>query len=628
MSDASRSYDRYQRDPESTRFYNSSVWKAARKLKATSNPICERCGLTTVEHVHHIIPLKKCTPEQRTAQSNLKSLCIPCHNAEEAEAAKGSTPVVRGTLKIDDRGGRYRFDEAKADRVVRFIQNICRHYEGRFAGQPFTLLDWQRDEIVRPLFGWLDADTGLRRFRELYLISAKGAGKTPLLAAIGLYCLLADEEPGAHVVSMASTFEQANLTFDAGKKFIAECPQLARHKSIDVTQYAIKAPQHSKWTTISGKPTGRSGPRPSCIIADEAHEWGHATAQGFDLLCANLFKRSQPLRLIATNAAASRNCYAWSLHERAMRVLSEQEDDPTLLPLIYEADAALDWRSEDAARQANPSLGKIVSFDQVRPEQSKGEARYRRLYLSQWVTGSRRWLDLDAWDAASSAAWPDEKTLATLPCYLGLDWSKGDDLCAIVYVYVAPDRHYVRSRFWLPRKTADEYQRSHGLAFDRWAEAKAITLLKEQTINADVHARIAAELIAEHKANPFARVCYDRAYADHIIAALDAARVPLEKIGQGWGVSSGSAELERRLKDGSITIALSPVMRWNAENVEVKHDERGNCWPVKPGAKGKYAGTRSAKIDGISALVTALTVARTHAFPRHQQTSNAQAWLV
>ena len=243
------------------------------------------------------------------------------------------------------------------------------------------------------------------------------------------------------------------------------------------------------------------------------------------------------------------------------------------------------------------------------------------------MTGSERWLDLDQWDAATKEP-IDPAKIKGLPLYVGLDLSRGDDLCAAIFVYVAPDRIYVQPRVWLPRQTADEYEASNGTRFREWAKDGAITLLDETTISAAVQERIAAEIIAHHAKHPITAVCYDRAYSEQCIEAIKAANIRTEKVGQGWGVASGSAELERRLKEGSIVIEPNPVLRWNAENVEKKDDERGNFWPVKPNAKGKYAGTRSAKIDCITALVTALTEARKHAFPVHQQVSTAKAWIV
>ena len=220
------------------------------------------------------------------------SVCVSCHNIIEAQIPQAEPTTARGTLQLTE-DETYYYDAEAADKPCRFISKFCRHYEGKWAGQPFTLLDWQT-QIIRDVFGWKRRADNLRRFRQLYLISSKGGGKTPLLAALGLYMLLGDNEAGAHVISMASSFEQANLTFDAGKKYIAESEQLSQHPDIAPKQYIIEAPKYSKWTIVSGKPNGRSGSRPSCVIADEVHEWPAATGIAFDMLCANLFKRSQP----------------------------------------------------------------------------------------------------------------------------------------------------------------------------------------------------------------------------------------------------------------------------------------------------------------------------------------------
>lgn len=81
-------YDAHQRDPESRGFYNSAAWARARATKLAEHPVCERCRRTWATSVHHVRPLKKCSPAERLDQRNLMAVCGPCHNTIEAEAAK------------------------------------------------------------------------------------------------------------------------------------------------------------------------------------------------------------------------------------------------------------------------------------------------------------------------------------------------------------------------------------------------------------------------------------------------------------------------------------------------------------------------------------------------------------
>ncbi|HWE95746.1 MAG TPA: terminase TerL endonuclease subunit [Tepidisphaeraceae bacterium] len=607
-------YNKHVRNEKSRQFYNSAAWRGpsgARTAFIREHPTCERCQKVVAEHVHHKIPID--TPEgweRRFDPSGFMAVCLPCHNWLEARIEKQEPTTATGTLQpIEDE--EFYYDPDAAEKPIKFIAKFCRHYEGKWAGKSFDLLHWQQ-QLIRTLFGWKRRADHLRRFRELYLISAKGAGKTPLLAAIGLYLLLGDGEAGAHVISMASSFEQANLTFDAGKKYINEHPQLRDHPQIDPKQYVIDAPKYSKWGIVSGKPNGRSGARPSAILASEIHEWPAATAHAFDMLCANLFKRSQPLLLIDTNAAADRNSFAWKLHERATAVLAGTTEDKALLPVIFESPKSLDWKSEDAARAANPSIPAIVSFDAIKPEQAKGEARYRRLYLSQWVTASDKWLDMDVVRRASQPL--DRQAVEGAARYVGLDLSNGDDLCAMTDVFVTAPKFHTDCRFWLPRQTAEKYEAKDLHPYSEWDEQKAITLLDERTISIDVQQRIAATIIESHKSHPIAAVCYDRAYQGGVIELLKAAGIECRPVAQGYTVSAGCEELDRRLQEQSIALPINPVAQFCCSNVEITTNQHGQYWPIKPNAKGKYAGKRASKIDFVSALVTALTEARRHQF--------------
>ena len=58
------------------------------------------------------------------------------------------------------------YDSSKADRAVRFIENLC-HTKGRWSGKPFWLLPWQ-EQIIRDVFGIVKED-GTRQFRTAYV---------------------------------------------------------------------------------------------------------------------------------------------------------------------------------------------------------------------------------------------------------------------------------------------------------------------------------------------------------------------------------------------------------------------------------------------------------------------------
>jgi phage terminase large subunit-like protein len=506
----------------------------------------------------------------------------------------------------------FQFDEAAADRPVRFIEKYCAHYEGRHAGKPFILHDVQR-KLVRDIFGWKSRATGLRRFTDVYFEAAVGAGKSPLLAAIGLYGLIGDNEPSAQIYSLASSYGQARVVFDTAKRFVKANNALASR--LEVVDREIRHPRSgSFWQIVSGKGPG-AGCKPSMILGDEVHQWAGAGA--YQDLRDRMFKRSQPLLIAATNAGKSRASFCWQLREKAIAALAGT-GERTLYPIIFAADE--EARTDDPAawRTANPLMGVTIQENNVRANAAEAmkdaddERNFRRLYMSIWPkAGAGRWLDLADWDACVNATAP----AAEDPLYIGLDLSAGDDLCAAGFVSVTPERFHVASRFWLPRRTARHYTEKDGFPYLKWCDEGQLELLDEPTISSAVRKRIAADVIALSKTREVKAVCYDRCLADETIAALEAEGLTCVPVPQGYTLSPGCNALERRLKERSIDIAANDVLRFCAENCEVKCDDRGNIWPIKPNARGRYAGKRGLKIDGITALVTALTEARKHAFP-------------
>ncbi|HCG0524366.1 TPA: terminase large subunit, partial [Pseudomonas aeruginosa] len=113
----------------------------------------------------------------------------------------------------DDDDWPYVFDEAKADRAVKFMQ-LMPHTKGKWSASKSKLVfePWQVF-IEANIFGWVKKDTGKRRFREVYEEEPRKNGKSARLAARGIYLFAADGESGAEVYSGATTEKQAFEVF-------------------------------------------------------------------------------------------------------------------------------------------------------------------------------------------------------------------------------------------------------------------------------------------------------------------------------------------------------------------------------------------------------------------------------
>lgn len=85
--------------------------------------------------------------------------------------------------------GEWEFNEKKANKAIKFIENFCHHSEGR--SDLLHLELWQK-AIVSAIFGIMDKTTGYRQFREVFIIVARKNGKTLFAAAIAAYMTYVD----------------------------------------------------------------------------------------------------------------------------------------------------------------------------------------------------------------------------------------------------------------------------------------------------------------------------------------------------------------------------------------------------------------------------------------------------
>ncbi len=81
------------------------------------------------------------------------------------------------TISLTDN---YIYDEVEADRAVAFIETMIRHSKGELAGKLLTLEDWQKEDIIKPLFGTKHIETGLRKYRTCYVEIPRKNGKSTL----------------------------------------------------------------------------------------------------------------------------------------------------------------------------------------------------------------------------------------------------------------------------------------------------------------------------------------------------------------------------------------------------------------------------------------------------------------
>jgi phage terminase large subunit-like protein len=499
----------------------------------------------------------------------------------------------------------YYFDQAAADHACNFFSLFLRHSRGRWAGKPFELLDWQRNDIIREVFGWKRTVDDLRRFRTAYIEVPKKNGKSTLLAGIGLYLLVADGESGAEVYGAACDREQASIIYREAAAMVRASPELSRVLEVVDSRKTIAMPaKASFYRVLSADGFRAEGLNIHGLLFDELH--AQKDRRLWDALRYGGAAREQPLLVSITTAGYDRNSICYEQHRYAKQVMADESIDPTFFGFVAGASEDDDWTSEPVWRKANPSLGETMKVDDFAADCAEAqlsntkENAFKRYRLNIWTHQDTRWLKMAAWEGGGAKP---PRPLEGRPCWCGLDLATTFDTSAFVAIFPDDDGTVdVVSRFWIPAENATERERRDRVPYLVWARdpASGLTLTDGNVTDYDVIRRDILAFAAKYNIR---KIGVDRWNATQLSTQLQGDGIEVVGFSQGFSSMSGpSKTLENMIVGGRLRHAQNPVLSWMANNVSVKSDANGNIRPVKPKSNSPD------RIDGIVSLVMAIGV--------------------
>jgi phage terminase large subunit-like protein len=504
------------------------------------------------------------------------------------------------------------FDKETAHYVVEFFDRFLVHTLGQFAGQPFELLPWQRDDVVMPLFGWKRKD-GTRRFRKCYIEVPKKNGKSTLCGGLALYLLLADGEPRAQIFGAAADREQAGIVYTEAANMVSASPELSeRLQVIRSTKRIIDPLSNSFYHAISADAYTNEGLNSHAIIFDELH--AQKTRDLWDALRYSMASRVQPLLISITTAGTDQESICYEQHDYTRQVLMGNLYDSSFFGYIKAAGPDDDWKDPEVWRAANPSYGITIQADQFADDfrealqSPRKESAFRRYRLNQWAGHADCWLSTGIWQLGAEPF--DPAMLDKRKCYVGIDLARKRDIAAVVLLFPEPDvrrgeevGYYVLPRFFLPTGALEERERRDHVSYSSWARQGLVTLTEGDVVD---YRFIRKQVLDDAKRYKIVEIGYDPWNAELLcnqqLGEEDGLKVvEVRQTIQLMGPAT--AEFEKLLKDGRLRHGDHPVLRWMAGNCVVRQDQNENIMPSKKRS--------TARIDGIVAIIIALSRAMT-----------------
>lgn len=496
----------------------------------------------------------------------------------------------------------YYFDEEAGERPILFVEEFCKQSQG-IIGAPLVL-DLFQKAFIQALFGFLEKETGFRRYRETLFLVGRKNGKSTLLAALALYMLIADHEGAAEIYSVATKKDQAKKVLTEAVNMIKQSPELravVRKRRNDVYFPATA----STFEALASDSNTLDGLNSHAVIIDELHAIRDRNL--YEVMKQSTSSRRQPLVIMITTAGTLRESVFDSLYAIACDIADGSMKEDTFLPILYELDHRDEWTDPQKWVKANPGLGTIKKYKTLanfveRAKTSTDDLpgvlckdfNVREVSATVWLTFEEIKSDLRF----------DLSEVFNTYAIGGCDLSATTDLTCATLLIRKPDDPivYVLQQYFLPQKRMDilEERGTNEAPYKVWQERGLLTVCEGNRVDYSQVTAWFCQMRDEHKIDAF-KVGYDRALAGYWVDEMRANGFEMEAVAQGpftW--SQPMREMGAALADKTVNYNQNPILAWCLSNTATKKSGINNIQPVKI--------TDKRRIDGTVSLLNAWTI--------------------
>lgn len=491
----------------------------------------------------------------------------------------------------------YVFDEKKSLRCIHFIEKYCRQSKGQWNGKPLKLELFQK-AFLQALFGFVDKDTGLRKYRKAIFFVARKNGKSVLASAIATYMLVADYEGGAEIYSVATKKDQSKIVWEESKKMIKKSPALAKAIRCLIGGIYYDATD-SSFRALASDSNSLDGLNAHLVVADETHAWKDKNL--LDVMYDSMSARTQPLLLETSTMGIIRQNVFDIEYDYASQVIDGTIEDETLLPVIYELDKENEWIDEDAWFKANPALGKIKSLKNLREKVDRAKANPIELVNLLCKDFNIRQNSINAWlsfdDLNNEEIYTEWKDCY---CVGGVDLSSTTDLTCATLLGVKKGKIYVKQMYWIPTNSLEKKVIEDKIPYDKWLKNGWLRLSGDSKIDYHDITNWYLEEVKNNDLRPL-WIGYDSWSATFWKDEMISLGFDMVEVRQGFKTESAPLkQMKADLMDKKINYNNNPITKWNLSNVAIKKDDNENIMITKEKSRQR--------IDGVASLMDAYVI--------------------
>lgn len=499
----------------------------------------------------------------------------------------------------------YIYNEKRAVLPIEFIERFCRHSKGKWAGQPVVLELWQK-AFISALFGFVDKDTGIRKYKKGALFVARKNGKSTIDSGLGDFMLTKDGEGGAEVYSIATKKDQAKVVWEEAKRMVKKSPALNKRIRCLVGGMYYDATE-SFFKALASDSNSLDGLNAHFVIADEVHAWKDKNL--LDVMYDSMSAREQPMLLETSTMGTIRESVFDSEYEYFTDIIDGYEGksqtvDETVLPVIYELDNPNEWQDERKWYKANPGLGTIKNVKDLRDKVNRAKNNPSELVNLLCKDFNIRQNEQDKWitfDIANNEETYNIEDLFDNYAVGGVDLSSTTDLTCATLLIVKGGKKYVIQQYFIASDRLEFKIKDDKIPYDKWEQRGLVTVCEGAKVDYSKVTEWFLKMKEEYEIVPIL-VGYDPWNSNYWVDEMITNKFKMLEVRQGAKtMSNPMKQLEADLIEKNVNYNNNPILKWCLCNTAVKRDENENIRPVK-GQKQR------ARIDGTVSLIIAYCV--------------------
>lgn len=486
------------------------------------------------------------------------------------------------------------FDHEKVFNVHKFISAL-KHFTGHFNGKPFILQPWQ-SFIVASIFGFYRYQTNettgerklVRKYKYADIECARKTGKSSLIAAICLYCLLCDGEAQAMVDIGATTREQASICFKMCKNYLESIDP--KHKFHKPLRISIEVPKtKSTLRCLASDASKLDGGNSFVAVCDEAA--AHKSDALYSVLKSSQAMRDNSLLICITTAQFDKSNFFYEKRGVDIEILKGLKSQDDTFIALYEMDETDDWEDESNWIKCQPCLDVTVTKDFMRGQVQEAKNNptqtvpIKTKTFNMYCDVAKNWIPnnyiLDAMEYDGERFDFNFEDYRGCVMYCGVDLSAINDMTGLSFMVLDEKRNKFAFKFYafLPEETIKNHP--NRAYYQVMVQSGYLILTPGNVVDYDYITNILMDIQKKFDI-VYGGIFYDPYASTQWSIRCTELGLPVEKFSQSLlNMSPPTKELQRLILKGNVLFDCNPLLTWMFGNCVVKSDWNENIKIIK-----------------------------------------------